>query len=94
MARGAAAAQPRQPESQLVLAAALREMGQLDEASEHAQLEARLEVLASAQVTTPTPHPLLPSPLHPPLPTLPFLPPGSSEATALSNLSLEPEPKP
>ena len=54
MARGAAAAQPRQPESQLVLAAALREMGKLDEASDHAQLEARLDVLASAQVAPPS----------------------------------------
>ena len=48
VARGAAEAQPRQAESQLVLAAALREMGRVDEASEHAQLEARLDVLASA----------------------------------------------
>ena len=62
VARGAAQAQPRQPESQLVLAAALREMGHVDEASEHAQLEARLDVLASAQVTLP-PSSL---PVHPP----------------------------
>jgi tetratricopeptide (TPR) repeat protein len=68
VARGAAEAQPRQAESQLVLAAALREMGRVDEASEHAQLEARLDVLASAQVSLP-------------LPPLPFLlSPSSSPA--------------
>ena len=56
VARGAESAQPRQPESQLVLAAALREMGHFRRRANTAHLEARLDVLASAQVT-PCPHP-------------------------------------
>ena len=43
LARGAVALQPNQPEGRLVLSSALREMGR-GRASEHAQLEARLDV--------------------------------------------------